>query len=342
MKNEMRKKFEMLTEMMRKTLPERNVNNSGPQAMHPVVPLQSSTDQVIIIGGRCGPGKDEILNTVEMFHIVDGKSVQLPAMNHPRTASASCLYNNDVVLAGGFDGQSGTDTIEILKLNQNPLRWVMFDVELPVKLSAHDVIVHLAKLFVIGGYDWNAGEASDAIYEVSLTPPYAGKLVSRMPQARRNHRAELVNGKLFIFGGRPTGDFRDATDTVTVYEFQENQWKPRPPLPYPVFEMATVTWGNAIILAGGVDNNGNILNHVIMYDTETGRSEKLPSMIYKRWGCAAVVVNGAMVVAGGNNKEQGHLKSVECLTIGSDAGWKELPEMKGKRHFATAVVKPHN
>ena len=65
---------------------------------------------------------------------------------------------------------------------------------------------------------------------------------------------------------------------------------------------------------------------VIMSDIETGRSERLPFMIYKRRGCSAAIMNDVIVVFGGRNKEQGYLNSLEFFNVAGD-GWKELPGM---------------
>jgi N-acetylneuraminic acid mutarotase len=262
-------------------------------------------------------------------------------MNLPRSASASCVYNGDVIVAGGFVGQDATDLIEILKMNQHPLRWTMFDGKLPVKLSAHDVIVYHNRLYIIGGYNWNVKKTSDAIYELSLAPPYTVKLLARMPQPRRNHRAEIVNGKLFFLGGSTTAATKDATDSVVVYDFIKNEIMPCPSLPKTVSRMSTVTWGNMIIVVGGEDKNGQVLNDVIMYHIETGRSERLPSLKHKRRAPSSVIMHDVIVVLGGWNKEEGFLNSVESFTMGDDQ-WKELPGMKEKRLWATAVVKPRN
>ncbi|XP_028414542.1 kelch-like protein 5 [Dendronephthya gigantea] len=339
---EVKQQLERLTEMVNQLLQGNNLNNNinGARAMEPAT-VENNQD-VIIIGGRYGPGSDHVLNTVEKYNIVKGKSTPLPALNHPRTTSASCVYNNDVLVVGGHDGKQPTDTIEVFKMNQHPVRWTMFDGKLPVKLSAHDVIVYQGKLYIIGGYDWIERKTSNAIYEIALTPPYTAKLLTRMPEPRRKyHTAELVNGKLFILGGTTTGFSKDALDSVVVYDLIKNKFKPCPSLPQPVSGMSTVTWGHMIIVVGGVDKNGQELNDVIMYDTETGRSERLPSMIYKRSGSSVLIMNDVIVVFGGWNKEQGYLNSVESFTIGGD-GWKELPGMIEKRNYATAVVKPHN
>ncbi|XP_028414513.1 kelch-like protein 40b isoform X2 [Dendronephthya gigantea] len=335
--NEMREQFERIMMMMNQTFQGNNTNKNGASAMNQTGPVNNQ--DVIIIGGRYGLGEDKVLNTVEKYNIVEGKSTVLLRLNHPRTSSASCVYNNDVFVVGGFDGKEGTDTIEVLKMNQHPLRWTMFDGKLPVKLYAHDVIVYQGKLYTIGGCDGNERKISNAIYEIALTPPYTAKLLTRMPEARRNHRAELVNGKLFILGGTTTDQSEDALDSVVVYDLIKNEFNQCPSLPQPDCEMSTVTWGHMIIVVGGLDKNFQALNDVIMYDTETGRSERLPSMIYKKGGSSVVIMNDVIVVFGGWNKEQGILNSVESFTIGGDS-WKELPGMIEKRRVATAVVKP--
>jgi hypothetical protein len=335
----MRQQFEKMMIMVQQAFQGSNVNNNGAQAKDPAV--SGNNQDIIIFGGWYAPGIESVSNTVEKYNIVEGKSTQLPGMNLARAKSASCVYNGDVIVAGGYDGQDATDLIEILKMNQHPLRWTMFDGKLPVKLSGHDVTVYQDKLYIIGGCNWNEVKTSDAIFELSLAPPYTVKLLARMPQPRRDHGAEIVNGKLFILGGTTTGAAKDAIDSVVVYDFIKNEIKPCPSLPRPVSGMSTVTWDNMVIVVGGVDKNDQVLNDVIMYHIETGRSERLPSLKHKRRRPSAVIMHDVIVVLGGWNKEEGYLNSVESFTMGDDQ-WKELPGMKEKRLYATAVVKPGN
>ena len=338
-KAEVREQFERVTEMLNQLLQGRNANNNGAQAMEPLVPVNDQ--DIIILGGHNGPTWDEVTNTVEKFNIVEGKSTELPRMNQPRVQSASCVYNNNIMVTGGCSGQGAPDSIEVLNMNQHPLRWMMFQGKLPFKLSAHVAIVYQDKLYVIGGHNWSENKTSDLIHELALAEPYNAKVQARMLEPREGHSAEIVNGKLLIFGGRTTVNCKDATDSVLVYDFTTKKFKPCPSLPKPVCRMSTVTCGNMIIVIGGLDKIGRILNDVIMYDTETGRSERLPSLNHKRYGHSAVIMHDVIVVLGGWNKEQKYLNSVETFTLGDDA-WKELPGMKKKRHFATAVVKPRN
>ena len=325
----MKQQFEKMVVMVNQVLQGRN-------------DAQANYQDIIILGGWYGPDNKEVSNTVEKFNIVDGRSTSLPPLNHPRAEAASCVSNNDVIIAGGFDGQAGTDTIEVLKMNQYPLRWMVLQDKLPVKVYAHVIVVYRGKLFIIGGdIDHEEREISDRIYEVCLTPVYTSKLLARMSQRRRNHRVEIVNGKLYLLGGTTTGYHRDAIDSVFAYDLVNNECKACAPLPQAVHRMSTVTWGHTIIVIGGANKNGQNLSDVIMYDTETGGSAKLPSLVHKRRGCFAVIIRDVIVVMGGKNTEQGCLDSVESYTMGNDR-WRELPRMKGTKRYATSVVKPCN
>ena len=333
----MKRQLEKMTTMINQALQGNKLNNNGgDKAIDPAIPVRNQ--DIIIVGGRYASGSEDVSNTAETFNMVKGKSTQLPSMNIARAASGSCVYNGNVTVTGGFDGEAGTDSIKILKINQHSLRWTMFDGKLPVKLYAHAVIVYQDKLYVVGGVNWSERKTPDRIYQLTLTLPYTSKLLASTPQSRRDHCA--VVGHLYVVGGTTTIYSKDAIDSVVVYDFSKNEIKSCPSLPKPVCRMSTVTWGDMIVVLGGQDKNSNVSNDVIMYDTETGQSEKLPSLKHKRRGHCAVIMHDVIVVLGGWNKEESYLNSVETFTMGSTE-WRDLPGMKEKRHFATAVVKPH-
>ena len=328
-----------MTMRINQALQGNNLNiNGGAKAIDLAVPVRNQ--DVIIVGGFYAPGLESVSNTAETFNIVERKSTQLPSMNIARAQSASFVYNGDVIVTGGYDGKDGTDSIEILEMNQHHLQWTMFDGKLPVMSSGHAVIVYQDKLYVVGGYSRSEKKVYDRIYELTLTPPYTSKLLARMPQPRCNHCAVVVNGHLYVIGGTTTGSFKDAIDSIVVYDFIKSEIKSCPSLPNHVYLMSTVTWGNMIVVLGGQDKNGNVLNDVVIYDTETGQSERLPSLKHKRRGHCAVIMRDVIVVLGGWNKEERYLNSVETFTMGGTE-WRELPGMKEKRHGATAVVKSH-
>ena len=305
-------------------------------AGQPLSNFSSSNKEIIIMGGL---NRNEAQKSVSIFNPAYGTYAELPPMNCPRSSLSSCVYNNDVIVAGGWDGGNCLDSIEILRINQDLPRWTISNSRLPAKLLGHVLKVYQDKLLVIGGMD-DTDKVSNEIHELALDKPYTPTLLATMPEPRMRHAAEIVNDKLFILGGQTIDDHDDLVvhDSVMVYDFIKKEFKTYPSLPKPVYLMSTVTWGEKIIVIGGVDKRAN-LNDVIMYDIESGHCETLPSLRRRRCGQSSVVIDDVIFVFGGYNVEHGNFNSEESFPMGSD-GWKELPGMKEKRSLATAVVKP--
>ena len=302
---------------------------------------KSNTKQDIIIAGGFD-SKGFICSSVEVFSWDKGAWAQLTPMKEPRAEVMCFVYQNQFIVAGGNNKNvDATDSMEMLRTDQEPLQWATFPAKLHAQFSAHKTVVYQDRLIVIGGYNGSNHRFSDVIYEVLLVPPYSTEWLCRIPHPRMDHGAELFDDKILILGGRRGPHDKDATNSVILYDVSKNEGKQMPPLPYAVWGMSTVSWRNKVIVIGGKDKNDQILSDVVMYDIETGERKMLPKMKYKRFGCSAVVIGNDIVndivVMGGRNKEQRCLKSVECFSFVSNS-WQDLPPMTEGRQWATAVV----
>ena len=140
-------------------------------------------------------------------------------------------------------------------------------------------------------------------------------------------------------GGKTTQYIRDTKNTVYAYDLNNNELKTLPPLPFPITEMATVSYKGNMILIGGVNDKDQTLNTVVMYDVKTGKIEMLPCLNHKRAGCAAVIIGNVIVVMGGYDYETETIhNSVECLDLNTNV-WRELSPMTSKRSALAAVLK---
>ncbi len=188
---------------------------------------------------------------------------------------------------------------------------------------------------------------SRLIYEVLLTPPYSTTGVTILPQGRAWHGAELVNDKIFIFGGG-TNPFNPVND-VLVYDLSTDECSVIAHLPYRVQGMATVRSGNKVFLLGGVDETEQELHHVITYDTQSGEMRRLSPMRQKRGGCCAVLSPTVDTSAGCSSDTPtdtlvalGSLQqpnTVESYDFHSHV-WRDLPPTREARELCTAVVSP--
>jgi hypothetical protein len=286
----------------------------------------------IVVSGGSGT------ESVEMFNWGQRKWFPLQSMPKKRCGATSFVYNNHVTIAGGYFDES-VYFDDMIKMNIDPtpdlsVHWAESRLKLPAKLVYHSSVLYNDRLILIGGFDGNA--TSNCVYGIRLSPPYGIELLSRMPEPRRGHCCEIFDDEIVIVGGRRTGRYSDGLCSVILYNVTKNEWKHLTPLPYEVSIMATVRWGNNIVVLGGHDKNGKRLNTVILYNVKTGQSHTLPAMGSKRLGCSAVVIGSKIVVMGGMDA-QGPVKSVEAFNFRSYT-WEELPEMSVARWFHTAAV----
>ena len=291
-------------------------------------------NQHIFVAGGVGR------NSVKIFNYPQKLWSLLKPMPWYRSRATIFVYNNHVTLVGGWCDGGLVDNM--IQMNVHPVpdlsvHWSDFAAKLPARMRSHSSVVYKDSLFVIGGYNGDQNVYSDCIHEVELKPPYTVKLLSKMPEPRSSHSTVLCDDSILIFGGRKTGGYKDNLSSVLSYDIRNNKCQQLPELPYPVSVMATVKWGENVLIIGGADKNGKALNKVIIYNVKTGNSHMLPPMLHKRYGCMAVVIENTIVVLGGGDEKWNDLKSVEGFSFDRYT-WEELPDMKEDRLFATAVV----
>ena len=259
---------------------------------------------VIIMGGLDKDGKPT--NSVEKFCCKEGRWVDLAPMIVARKSASSVVLDNQVIVSGRrtntgqSDRNEPTDSIEILNLDQCPLKWKMSAAKLPVPLSGHQTFVYKGKLIVICMYSKTETDGKGRkdskdyhkIYEVLLTPPYSTRELYSLPELSSEYRAELVKDKLFIFG----------ESDVKIYLLDKNECREMPSFAR-VTCMTTVHWRNYVILLGRdpyyyVNKSDEFV--FIKYNTITGESRIVP-MNYTRIGCTAAVTDDVLILMGGQS-----------------------------------------
>ncbi|XP_028415161.1 kelch domain-containing protein 8B-like [Dendronephthya gigantea] len=281
---------------------------------------------------------DEIKDVLIMMEAKKGentrKNMVAITIHAKESLWTSFIYSNHIAIAGGICDESVTvDDMIRMSIYPKPdpsAPWSDCPVKLPDKLIHHNSVLYNDQLLASGGV------GKDLIRATQLVPPYSVKTLSRMSEQRQLHSMEIFDDNLLIVGGRTTGRCKDNLSSVVQYDIKKKELKQLSPLPYAVSDMATVRWGDNIVVIGGADSYGMSINMVIIYNVKTGQSHMLPSMRCKRRGCTAVVVGNNIVVLGGYG-ERREMKSVESFNF-ERYSWEEFPEMSEARFFHTAVV----
>ena len=293
----------------------------------------SGDKENIIVAG--GDGVD----SVEMFNWRQRTWSPLQYMPEERYGATAFVYNNHVTVVAGecSDSHDVHDMIS-MSIDPNPdvaTYWSECPVRLPAKFTYHSSVLYNDQLIVTGG---DNGDATSAyIDEIQLVLPYTVKGLSGMLEPRQDHSTEIFYDDLLIVGGSTTDRHQESLRSVELYDIKKNRCKQLPPLPYEVSQMATVRWGDNIVIIGGIGKDGNILNSVVMYNVNTGQNRMLPPMRYKRRGCTAVVIGNNIVVLGGRDEQERDLRSIEAFNF-ENYTWQGFPAMSEARWLHTAVV----
>lgn len=144
------------------------------------------------------------------------------------------------------------------------------------------------------------------------------------PRARDHFEAALVDGKLYLAGGRRssaiTHQVFDLTiPEVDVFDFQSNAWSTLPPssnLPILRAGASTVAVGSDLIVFGG-ESMKQLPAHseVEALDTLTGKWRGLPSLLEGRHGTGVISYDGTFYTCVGSGHRGGGplLSTMECL-----------------------------
>ena len=298
--------------------------------------LFTGKQKIFVCGGWNGTTG---FNSVESYSWPENSWTLEPAMKEARSSQSTFIHDREIYVGGGIIGTKATDNIETLNVDEENLEWVKSPVKMPFECNAHTVVCHENSAILTGGRD--GVNVSNRIYDIQLIPPHDTKLLAQMPEPRCRHSCQVIDNQVVVAGGMTSKDVKDARNTVYVYDLNNNECKTLPPLPFPIAQMASVSYKGNVILIGGVNEKVQTLNNVVMYDVKTGKIKMLPCLNHKRSLSAAVITGNVIIVMGGYDYEtKTFLNSVECLDLNSGNGWRELSPMTTKRNNAIAFLKP--
>ncbi len=83
-----------------------------------------------------------------------------------------------------------------MNTTRHPKTWRDFPALLPLKCNRHKIVAHQNHLFITGGENSEENKISDAIYEISITPPHSVQIACHMPEPRVGHGTVLHDNKV--------------------------------------------------------------------------------------------------------------------------------------------------
>jgi hypothetical protein len=173
------------------------------------------------------------------------------------------VFNNTLVILGGFDVANGVGTDQIWQFTPSPAGWVQKSTVLPVPLGYIPTATIGSLIYTGGGADITGGALTDTTNSFVYDPVGNSiNTITAIPRPTSNTRGLNLNGKMWVVGGQ----FPTPSNEVDIYDPVLNSWSLGPPMLTPRRNAAMDTDGTSHIwAAGGYDDTGvaNITTEVL-------------------------------------------------------------------------------
>ena len=207
------------------------------------------------------------------------------------------LLPNAYLFAGGQTGgdrSSATNTVQQYSLDDGG--WVTGYNLLSARTAAGSATVPPATLWVCGG----ANKSADAMASCETSLGRAWAPAPPLNVSRQAHAMVFYHGSLFVLGGYASGGAALASiEQLDLSAAPPAAWRTAPAtLPQPAAAMAAlvVPSMDRVLLVGGLDTNGNVLDQLLAFDGKlvTAMPMRLPQpRAFARlalWGPSRVLV----------------------------------------------------
>jgi|GEM_PF-1732704 len=202
--------------------------------------------------------------------------VALASMPTSRAGVGVVAVNSKIYAIGGSYGHNG----EVEEYDPASNSWAK-KTPMPTPRIFFGIAVFNGKIYTFGGDagNWMIGERITNVVEVYDPATDTWERRSPMPTARMALSASVINGKIYIIGGRVSSPTYSDVSSVEVYDPIADNWTTASPIPIPVGYHASTVLDGKIYVIGGCAGSAVSVNLVQIFDPETNSWSLGPSLL---------------------------------------------------------------
>ncbi len=279
----------------------------------------------VLLAAACG-GDDDDTPSVQWTE-------RAPIASGPRLESGVVALDGRVYVLVVFDSATSI-TAEVAVYDPDQDAWS--DAEpMPVALHHLNAAAAGGRLYVLGGLGLDFTPVGDVFVYDPTTDRWTSGTAMPSGTERGASLVGVLGDDIVVAGGSRD----DAVDTVSAYSISRDRWSERAPLPAPsyhavgVIDDAGVLHAIGGLSAGLVDGTSHALTDVFAYDPAADRWSPGAAMPTARGGCAAGLVGGLVLCAGGEadvSHHDGIAPETEAYDPAADR-WTVLEPMRTPR-----------
>lgn len=231
------------------------------------------------------------LASVFLFDPARDLWVTLDELPNPLTGPAAAVIGSDLIVSAGGTGPGEVPVPDTWRLR-------LRDAWRPRRAMPVDLGEVAAG--VIGRHLYVVGEGSKQTMRYDLTRAAWSEVGSVMPRPYPgdHHAAEVVNGRLYLFGGF------GAEGRTQIYDSAADAWKLGAPMPFAAGSSASAVIGGRVYVAGGIAADTTTADAAV-YDPAADSWRRIAPMPVGRNHAASATDGRRLFVFGGRGKGSG-------------------------------------
>lgn len=233
--------------------------------------------------------------------------------------TGAVILDGRLYVIGGYEGRRDQPSPRLRAID--PATGELHEAApMPTSRGALTAVVLDGRIHALGGTTDTLGAgnaATIATHEVYDPATDRWTEAAPMQVPRNHHAAAVLDGKIYVFGGRDGSTF--LLDDAEVYDPATDRWTTLAPLPTGRSGIAAATVGDRIVVFGGevFGREKKTFDEAEAFQPATGSWAALPRMPTARHGIGvAAIGNSIHVIAGGPQPGLTVSDAHEVLTLG--------------------------
>jgi N-acetylneuraminic acid mutarotase len=228
------------------------------------------------------------LPNTEIVRATEDSWTTMEPMPTARSSLGVAVVDGKIYAMGGSYGSNGVEEYDPVTNTWST------KTPMPTPRILFGIAVVENKIYVIGGDsgNWTAGETLTNVNQVYDPAIDTWETRTSMPTKRLGLSASVVDGKIYLIGGRIGEPTYAGVSATEVYDPSTDTWTTVDSIPTPVSYHASAVVGNKIYIMGGSTRNTVGVNLTQIYDPETDTWSSGASLPIGVDGAAAGVTAG--------------------------------------------------
>ncbi|MEO0377477.1 MAG: kelch repeat-containing protein [Cyanobacteria bacterium P01_A01_bin.17] len=288
-------------------------------------------NKLYTVGGLFGDAKNVSDNFLEYDATKDAWT-ELSSLPEARHHVAVSIVENQLYgiggFTGGFPGWEAQSTVFVYDFNTEA--WTESK-PLPQPRGEHTSVVIDGKIYVVGGRFKGASDSADYNDHFDTASLLVFDPITKVwspapdaPTARNSHAAAVIDGKMYVVGGRQfteqeNGEYANVNvASLEVYDPETENWDTLAPLPQASGAIAAAAVDGKLYVFGGEQwvPEQTVIAEAWVYDPALDQWTSVPDMPTPRHGIAAGTIGNKIYVIGGAIKTgAGAVDTNETLSI---------------------------